>query len=179
MDARTAQHQLRPNTSESVPKAMSWAEAAKQPPAPLRRQQAVPQLAAQGAEAPAAPFQQQQMGDWAAKRQADQRRKQEVAARADAAKPQRRAAKHSAAQAAEVPESLVGAEPAAAEAAATPTAAQAAEEPCRQELAQLAADLCQQGKQGEARGQVAAAASSHAPQLAADASRWILCLTAC
>ena len=112
---------------------------------------------------------------WAAKGDAERRRRQGVAARADAAKPQREAGERSA----EVRESLVGAQPAAAEAAATPTAAEAADEPGRRELAQPAADLCQQGEQGEAAAQVAAAASSHAPQLAADASWWTLCLTAC
>ena len=139
----------------------------------MQRELATQQLAAQGAEAPAAPSQQQQMAGedaWAARREAERRRRQEVAARPDAAKQHREAAKRAAAQAAAVLESPVGAEPAAAEAAATPSAAQTVEEPARQEGAQPAADLCQQGKQGEERGQVAAAASSHAPQLAANAS---------
>ncbi len=161
-------------TRLDTPKAKSFAEVAKQTPVPLPHQQANQRMAAQQAEAPAASSQQQQMqekGGWAARAEAERRRRQEVAARADAANPQHEAAVQSAAQAAEVQESLVGAEPAAAEAAVKLTVAQAAEERGRQDLAQPPADPSQQGKQGEEGAQVAAAAaSSHAPQLAVYAS---------
>lgn len=160
-------------TRLDTPKAKSFAEVAKQTPVPLPHQRANQRMAAQQAEAPAASSQQQQMqekGGWAARAEAERRRRQEVAARADAANPQHESAVRSAAQAAEVQESIVGTEPAAAEAAVKLTVAQAAEEPGRQDLAQPSADPSQQGKQGEEGAQVAAAASSHAPQLAVNAS---------
>ena len=140
------------------------------------------------AEDPAASSRQEQMGEgdrWAAQREAERRRRQDVAARPAAATPQREVAEPSASQNAEVLEALVAAEPAAAEAAAEPqaaaeaavpepmelqTAAEPAElqaaaepsaavavkDPAGREPAQPAAVLSQQGRKQVAAGRSAA-----------------------